>query len=199
MSKSAGNFYTIRDLIDKGWNGNEIRLTLLSAHYRSTLDFSIKSLEQSRASIARIAEARRVCEAVDPAAPNEWSEEYRRKFSAALSDDLNVSEALAATFELTNAVLRLSTESKVTPEIAASALDFFENDFEAIFDCFPSVVEIDRVEQCEIEKIAERRIEARKKGDWEESDRLRNLLLEKYHVAVRDTPEGQMLQFLVKR
>ena len=191
MSKSAGNFYTIRDLIDQGWNGNEIRLTLLSAHYRSTLDFSIKSLEQSRASIARIAEARRVCEAVDPAAPNDWSEEYREKFSAALSDDLNVSEALAATFELTNAVLKLSAESKLTPEVAASSLDFFENDFEVIFDCFPEIMEVDLGTQKEIDTLLTQRKKAREDKNWEESDRIRDELLEKFNVEVRDGADGQ--------
>jgi cysteinyl-tRNA synthetase len=191
MSKSAGNFYTIRDLLAQGWKGNEIRLALLSAHYRSTLDFSIKSLEQARASIARISEARRVCEAIDPAVPNNWSEEYREKFSAALEDDLNISEALAATFEITNAVLKLESENKLDLETAASALDFFENDFDAIFDCFSEVVELDNLQKKEIEKLLLQRKMAREGKNWAESDRIRDELLEKFNVEVRDGSNGQ--------
>ncbi len=191
MSKSAGNFYTIRDLLEKGWNGNEIRLALLSAHYRSALDFSLKSLEQARASIARITEAKRACEAVDPAAPNNWSEIYREKFSAALEDDFNVSEALATTFEMTNVVLKLASENKLTPEIAASALDFFENDFDVIFDCFSKEIEVSSTQQKEIEVLLNQRKKAREEKNWAESDRIRDELLEKFNVEVRDGEVGQ--------
>ena len=191
MSKSAGNFYTIRDLLEKGWNGNEIRLALLSAHYRSTLDFSMKSLEQARVSISGILEAKRVCEAVDSVAPNDWSDSFREKFSAALEDDLNVSVALAATFEFTKSVLKLASENKLTPEIAASALDFFENDFGAIFDCFPEEVSLDAEQQKVIEALLLQREKARAEKNWVESDRIRDELLEKFNVEVRDGVGGQ--------
>ncbi len=191
MSKSAGNFYTIRDLLEKGWKGNELRLALLGAHYRSTLNFSLDSLEQARNSIARITEARRVCEEIDPAAPNEWSESYRDKFAGALNDDLNVADALAATFELVNGVLKLAAENKLDEATAASALDFLENDFDVIFDCFPVEAELDDAATAEIEKMLELRKQARADKEWAESDRLRDELLEKYNVEVRDGGDGQ--------
>ena len=191
MSKSAGNFYTIRDLLDKGWKGNEIRLALLSAHYRSTLNFSLDSLEQSRASMARIAEAKRMCEDIDPSAPNDWSAVYREKFTTALEDDLNIADALAATFELTTVVLKLSSENKLDPETAASALDFFENDFEAVFDCFPKAVEVNSSAQKEIDELLVQRKTAREEKNWAESDRIRDELLEKFNVEVRDGGDGQ--------
>ncbi len=187
MSKSAGNFYTIRDLLEKGWKGNEIRLALLSAHYRSTLDFSMKSLEQARASIARITEARRMCEAIDPAAPNDWSEPFREKFSTALKDDFNVSDALAATFELTSAILKLESENSLDEATAASALDFFENDFEAIFDCFPAVDEEKREEiKKVITPLLQERIEARNNKDWQKSDEIRDDVAKKFNLELRD-------------
>jgi len=191
MSKSAGNFYTIRDLLEKGWKGNEIRLALLSAHYRSTLDFSMKSLDQSRASIARITEARRMCEEIDPSAPNDWSGSFRKKFSTALGDDFNVSEALAATFELTTVVLKLAAENKLDSETAASALDFFENDFEAIFDCFPEEISLDLDQTKEIDSLLSLRKTARTEKNWAESDRIRDELLENFNVEVRDGGDGQ--------
>jgi cysteinyl-tRNA synthetase len=192
MSKSAGNFFTIRDLLAEGWRGNEIRLALLGAHYRSTLDFSMKSLEQARASIARITEARRVCENTDPAAPNDFSASFRDKFENALADDLNVADALAATFEITTAILKLAADENLDPATAASALDFFENDFEAIFDCLPEEIEIDTETQKKIEKLVADRATAREGKNWAESDRIRDELLEKFNVEVRDGPEGQL-------
>ena len=191
MSKSAGNFYTIRDLLEKGWKGNEIRLALLGAHYRSTLNFSLDSLEQARSSIARITEARRMCEETDPSAPNDWSDSYREKFGNALNDDLNVADGLAATFELVSAVLKLSAENKLDEATAASALDFLENDFDVIFDCFPEVVKLNDSATSEINKMLDLRVKARADKNWDESDRLRDDLLEKYNVEVRDGSDGQ--------
>lgn len=191
MSKSVGNFFTIRDLVKEGWNGNEIRFALLGAHYRSTLDFSKKSLEQARASIARIVEARRVAEAAAPAAPSEWADPYREKFIVALSDDLNVAEALAVTFELTNAVLKLSADGKLSPEVASAALDFFDNDFEVIFSCLPEEVVFDNSTQQKIDALLAERVAARAAKNWAETDRIRDELLEEFNVEVRDGPDGQ--------
>ena len=192
MSKSLGNFYTIRDLLSQGWKGNEIRLALLSAHYRSALDFSLAALEQARASIARITEAKRACEAIEFDTPNGWAESYRKKFTQSLEDDLNVSEALAAAFEITTAILKLSAENKLDSETAASALDFFENDVTAIFDCFPEEVEISSDNQKKIDNLLAQRKVARAAKNWEESDRLRDELFAKFNVEVRDSADGQM-------
>jgi len=191
MSKSAGNFFTIRDLLAEGWRGNEIRLALLGAHYRSTLDFSKKSLEQARASIARIVEANRVCLATEYELPNDFSEKFRENFQRALSDDLNVAGALAAVFEITNAVLKLFAEQQLDGATASAALDFFQNDFDSIFECFPTEVKIEEFQKTEIEELVAQRGTARTEKNWVESDRLRDELLEKFNVEVRDGPDGQ--------
>ncbi|MBT6831729.1 cysteine--tRNA ligase [bacterium] len=191
MSKSAGNFFTIRDLLEKNWQGNEIRLALLGAHYRSTLDFSMKSLEQSRASIARIVEANRACLETEHEPPNNFAESFREKFQTALADDLNVSGALATVFEITNAVLKLNAEKKLDGATASAALNFLQNDFDPIFDCVPQKVEIHEFEKNEIESILAERKNARAEKNWAESDRIRDELLEKFHVEVRDGADGQ--------
>lgn len=191
MSKSAGNFFTIRDLLAQGWKGNEIRLALLGAHYRSTLNFSLDSLAQARSSIARINEAKRVCEEVDPAAPNDWSGVYREKFAAALADDLNVADGLAVVFDLVHGVLKLAADKNLDEETAASALDFLENDFDVIFDCFPEEVLFDAAQQKEIDGLLAQRKKAREDKEWAESDRIRDLLLEKFKIEVRDGSDGQ--------
>jgi cysteinyl-tRNA synthetase len=80
----------------------------------------------------------------------------------------------------------------LTPEIAASALDFLENDFDAIFDCFPASRDIDFHSQKEIDVLLSQRKNARAEKNWAESDRIRDELLEKFDVEVRDGADGQV-------
>ena len=187
MSKSAGNFYTIRDLFDKGWAGNEIRLTLLSAHYRKTLNFSTKSLEQARASISRIVEVNRVCLATKHESANNFAESYREKYQTALFDNLNVADALATVFELINEIFKFESEGKLDGATASSALDFLQNDFDPIFDCIPKEVKVNDLQKAEIEKLVQDRMTARENKDWAESDRIRDLLLSEFNVELLDS------------
>ncbi|MCF7846506.1 MAG: cysteine--tRNA ligase [Candidatus Gracilibacteria bacterium] len=191
MSKSAGNFYTIRDLLEKGWKGEEIRFALLSAHYRSTLDFSMKSLEQARASIARIVEANRACLDTEFEEQNDFAEKYRAEYQQALADDLNVAGALAPVFALVSDVLKLNAEQKLDGATASAALDFLQNDFDPVFDCLPREVKVNELEKAEIESLLEKRVAARNAKNWAESDRIRDELAEKWDIEVRDGPDGQ--------
>ena len=102
-----------------------------------------------------------------------------------------MADGLAATFELVSAVLKLSAENKLDEATAASALDFLENDFDVIFDCFPEVVKLNDSATSEINKMLDLRVKARADKNWDESDRLRDDLLEKYNVEVRDGSDGQ--------
>jgi cysteinyl-tRNA synthetase len=187
MSKSAGNFYTIRDLFEKGWAGNEIRFALMSAHYRSTLNFSIKSLEQARASIARIVEVNRVCLATKHEPANNFAGIYREKYQSALFDDLNIADALATAFEMINKIFKLESERKLDGATVSSALDFLQHDFDPIFDCLPVEVKVNELQKSAIEKLVQDRMKARENKDWAESDRIRDLLAEKYNVELLDS------------
>ncbi len=190
MSKSAGNFYTIRDLFEKGWKGNEIRFALMSAHYRATLNFSLKSLEQARASIARINEAVKICQQVGGEAKNhqtELVEKFRGIFQNALFDDLNIADALAAVFGLVKEMMKLREKDELTAELAEDILYFLENDFTQIFDVLPERAELDEKTREIIEKLVRERMTARENKDWAESDRIRDLLAEKYNVELLDS------------
>jgi len=104
MSKSEGNFFTLRDLLGKGYSGREIRYVLLSAHYRIPLNFMLGSLDAARAALGRVdafteALDRRAGSVSEGRVPD-WADARLREFEAAMSDDLNVSAALAALFEL---------------------------------------------------------------------------------------------------
>ena len=97
MSKSAGNFFTLRDLIDKGWLGREIRYVLVNAHYRTGLNFAFDALEDARKSLERI--DRCVETATEGEAP-EWASAHLAAFADAVNDDLNLPKAFAALFAL---------------------------------------------------------------------------------------------------
>ena len=101
MSKSLGNFFTLRDLLAKGFTGREIRYLLLTAHYRETFNFTLDGLQGARAALARIDECLAKLRelAGNTTAPPEPGDELIPEFSAALEDDLNISRAWAAVFK----------------------------------------------------------------------------------------------------
>jgi len=191
MSKSVGNFFTIRDLLKKGWKGEEIRFALLGAHYRSTLDFSEDSLVQARNSIARIMEANRACLATAHEEKNNFADKFRDDYRKVLFDDFNISGALAIVFQLIGDILKLNSEGKLEGATASAALNFLQYDFDPIFDCIPREVKVNELQKAEIETLVQARQTARDEKDWAKSDQLRDELLEKFNVEVRDGPDGQ--------
>ncbi len=101
MSKSLGNFYTLRDLIDKGYSGVEVRYMLLHTHYRTQLNFTFEGLDGAKSALSRLKDFyQRMQEAADPKqaltpACKEALEKGLQGFAEALADDLNISVALA--------------------------------------------------------------------------------------------------------
>lgn len=190
MSKSKGNFYTIRDLLEQGWTGEEIRYLLLSAHYRTALNFTMDGLEQARNSIARIVEARRIFQEVagDFATTflGEDIEKIRGKFQEALFDDINVADGLAVVFELIKYGLKLREEGNLTAEKSAEILLFLETDFAQIFDVIPEEKEFSVTDKTDIENLITARNQARTDKNWPESDRIRDELLERFGVELID-------------
>ncbi len=178
MSKSAGNFYTIRDLLDKGWKGEEIRYALLGAHYRSTLDFSYDSLVQARSSVERLEEAKRIFSNLSGGKKGNFLPEAG-EFRKALFDDLNVAEGLSITFNLIKEGMKQREENKLTPERAGEIVKFLEEDFNHIFDIFPKEKELSATEKKEIEELIAKRDKFRAEKNWGEADWIRDELLEK--------------------
>lgn len=204
MSKSKGNFYTIRDLIADGWTGNEIRYLLMSAHYRTALNFSTKGLEQARGSIARLTEGRRLfdefiaekkstgasvsssSEKIDTSSI--WS--LRTKYQQALFDDLNIPEALGQVFEMIRWGLRLRESGELTLAIATSIIEFIDTDFDPVFDVFPEAKKVDPALVLLIEKNIAERVEAKKNKDYGLADSIRTMLLAEHSVELFDEAGG---------
>jgi len=187
MSKSAGNFYTIRDLLDKGWKGEEIRYALLGAHYRSTLDFSYDSLVQARSSIERLKEARRIFSDLAGTAKVDSDLKEVEEFKTSLFDDLNVADALSVTFNLIKKGMKAREENKLTAEESAGIVKFLEEDFNSIFDVF---AEINPIKQGSIAKKVffhlQDRLQFRADKNWKEADRIRDYLLKEFDIELKD-------------
>ena len=178
MSKSLGNFFTLRDLIEKGWTGREIRYVLVNAHYRTGLNFAFTALEDARKALARIDAC--VEKATDGATPD-WAQKHLDDFTAAVNDDLNVPKAFAALFELVR---------DANGKGGAGVLPVFKRMDEVLglifFENEKQKVEL----PAEVQAMLAERAAARAAKNWAESDRLRDALAAAGWL-VKDSKEGQ--------
>ena len=178
MSKSLGNFFTLRDLLDKGYTGREIRYVLINAHYRSGLNFAFDALEDARKALARIDAC--VEKATDGETPD-WAQKHLDDFAAAVNDDLNMPRAFAALFELVR---------DANGKGGAGVLPVFKRMDEVLgvifFENEKKAVEI----PADIQAMLDQRAVARQAKNWAESDRLRDELAAKGWL-VMDSKDGQ--------
>lgn len=177
MSKSAGNFFTLRDLIEKGYTGREIRYVLINAHYRQGLNFAFSALDDARKSLARIDAC--VEKATAGEAP-EWAKARLDEFAAAVNDDLNMPKAFAALFELVR-----DTNSHG----GGPVLDVFKRMDEVLGVIFFGKAEKADV-PAEVQALLDKRADARKAKDWALSDKLRDEIAAMGWL-VKDSREGQ--------
>ena len=194
MSKSLGNFFTLRDLLEKGYTGREIRYVLLTgAHYRQTLNFTFAGLDAARAALQRLDEfTSRLREAAGSAAPAgdvpAWAVKGLGQFGAGLDDDLNISKAMAALFDLVRDGHRALDEGTLDAPGAAAAAKVL-GEIDRVLGCLePS----EALVPADVTELAEQRQAARAAKDWAEADRLRDAIAA-LGWAVKDTPEGPKL------
>jgi len=190
MSKSKQNFYTIPDLVERGYRPDAIRYLLSAAHYRKPLNFTWDGLHQAATSIEKVQGFVRRLDEVDrvgAAAPavEEAVRKAREAFDRALDDDLNTAEALAAVHELVNEGNRLLVEGAVTREGAARLRAQIES-MDAIFAVLmPGEDRLSPEEQA----LLDGRQEARRQREFQKADEHRKKL-EELGVVLEDTPKG---------
>lgn len=180
MSKSLGNFFTIREVLDK-YSAEVIRYFLISSHYRSQVDYSESSLAEAQSALDRFYQAIRGLEPEDFEG-KELSSEYTERFKAAMSDDFNTPEALAVMFELVKA-LNIARQKEVSDQVRILATTLREmGDVLGILQTDPEQyfrgTTTDGMPDAEIEEWIVRRKTARENKDWAESDRIRDVLAE---------------------
>ena len=189
MSKSLGNFYTLRDLLNKGFSGRELRYALIRVNYRLPLNFTFDGLNEARQSLLRLDDwvhrLRDIAGDADPAM--DFATANSEGFFEALDDDLNVSAALAQVFDQVRAANRAIDRSELTPAQAAALLRWW--------DRINQVLQLQEEEGSIPEYVCQllkRRDAARKDKNWEESDALR-AQIEALGWMVRDTKDGPKL------
>lgn len=187
MSKSLGNFFTIRDVLGH-YDAETVRYFLLSGHYRSQLNYSEDNLKQARAALERLYTA---IKDVDLTVTADPAEEFVAKFKAAMDDDFNTPEAYSVLFDMVREINRLKTTDMsqasalaVAMKQLADVLGLLSQESDAFFKGEGSDDEV-----AEIEALIVERNRARSEKDWPAADVARNRLNE-LGVVLEDGPSG---------
>ena len=200
MSKSLGNFFTVRDIREK-YDSEVIRYFMLSAHYRNPINFADTLMEQAKSSVERVytcldnlafllknAEDKELCDTCK-AVLNKL-EEYREKYIAAMDDDLNTAGAIGAIFDI---VYLANTE--VTAQMPKSVIEKVIDtirELGGVLGLFTKTEE--KSLDDEVEALIEERNAARKAKDWAKADAIRDKLKE-MNIVLKDTPNGVQWSF----
>jgi cysteinyl-tRNA synthetase len=191
MAKSLGNFFTLRDLLGKGFTGREIRYLLLTAHYRETFNFTLEGLQGARTALTRIDECLMKLREVAGSTTATDHAPVIGQFTAAMDNDLNVAAAWGAIFDWVRDTNRRLADNALDAPAAAAALAAWEKLDSVLGVGAPAELQI----PAEINALFEARQAARKAKDFKRSDAIRDELKCKGWV-IEDTPKGSRLKKL---
>jgi cysteinyl-tRNA synthetase len=211
MSKSLGNFFTLRDLLAKGFTGREIRYLLLTAHYRETFNFTIEGLQGARTALARIDECvtklreiasqplthpsvsaslrRDEADTLSPQSGARGASKLTSDFSDALDNDLNISAAWAAVFEWVRETNKRIADNSLSAADASAALTAWNKVDSVLGIGASNEIEV----PAELAVLLEARQVARKAKDFKRADAIRDELKAKGWV-IEDTAKGPKLK-----
>jgi cysteinyl-tRNA synthetase len=196
MSKSLGNFFTLRDLLARGFTGREVRYLLLTAHYRETFNFKLEGLAGAKTALARIDECvgklrERAADmlSLEKSPGQNSAVSLLQPFTAALDEDLNISGAWGAVFEWVREVNRRLAEHTLSPTAAETGL--------LEWNKIDSVLGIGAKSETEVPPeilaLAAARVAAKKEKDFKRADEIRDELKSK-GWTIEDTPKGPKLK-----
>ena len=174
MSKSLGNFFTVREVL-KSFSAEVVRYFILSSHYRSPLNYSQDNLQQASSALERFYLALRDCEE----AVAVQGSEFETRYFAALSDDFNTPEAIAVLFDLTREINRLKAESSHEKAMAYASLMIKLGAYLGVLQQDPEIFlrgDSSAADDAEIDALIVRRNQARAEKNWAEADRVRDEL-----------------------
>ncbi len=190
MSKSKGNFYTIQDLVAKGYDPLVIRFSLINARYRETLNFTLQGLHEAASALTTL---RDLAEKLQPAGNspqdsplNAQDSAMLADFTRSMDDDLNIAGALGTLFTW---AAPLSKQKKITPDQAPSALAALKKIDTLLAVIFPPLRPLDLQITAQIDSVLAQRYAARTAKDWPKSDQLRQQLTT-LGIEIKDTPTG---------
>ena len=195
MSKSLGNFFTVRDVAEK-YGYEPIRYLMISSHYRSPINYSVDIIEQCKAALQRLYNCRDSLDfelsSAEETAPDNLDEikaqlsKRREQFVEAMDDDLNTADGIAALFELVKDI-NVNVLGSGSKELISFAAGLFDELSGVLGLVYNRNAEADL--DSEIEKLIELRTKARQEKNWAESDRIRDEL-KAQGIILEDTPQG---------
>ncbi|MCR5482344.1 MAG: cysteine--tRNA ligase [Clostridia bacterium] len=195
MSKSKGNFFTVRDIL-KHYDGEVMRFFLLSGHYRNPINFSDALMEQAKNGLARLENARENLKYLIKNGQGSMTEtekaqlegfnKYREKFIAAMDDDLNTADAVSAVFELVTAI-NTAVKDGASGEFAEAALKTLM-EFADVLGILQKDDEDEGIDS-ELQALIDERQAARKAKNFARADEIRDMLAAK-GITLKDTPQG---------
>ena len=198
MSKSLGNFFTVRGIL-KEFDAEDVRMFMLSAQYRSPINFSREMIAQAHASLSRLYTARdqmsfllehaqdRPLNETEPAFVDRIKT-YADRFDNAMDDDLNTADAIGALFEIVR-----DANVTLTADSSKAAIDTALNTLTSLCDVLGLMMKKGGELPADIQALADSRAQARKDRDWKKSDELRDQLKSLGYI-VEDTKEGQKVR-----
>ena len=195
MSKSLNNFFTVRDILEK-YDADVVRFFMLSAHYRTQLNFSIELLDSAKASVERLYNAignlERLLEEVKIEEVQEGEKafvdtlnSYRQKYIEKMDDDFNTADGIAVIFDLIKDI-NINVSSDSSKKIIQMSLDLIRELGQPL--CILQKSTKVSLEE-EIEKLIEERQQARKDKNWALADKIRDDLKDR-GIILEDTPQG---------
>src|SRR5215472_3604383 len=193
MSKSAGNFYTLRDLLAMGYAPETVRYLLSSVPYRKKLNFTFDGLKSAATAIDRLRNFKLRLETDkyeegENETITERTRAAKRRFEESLDDDLNTAEAQGAVFEFVRDLNTAMDSSEFLAGNAPAALEFLD-EFDSIFDVLRPSRKETAISDAEVEGLIAERNTAKKNRDFQRADQIRAQLLEA-GVVLEDTKEG---------
>ncbi len=196
MAKSAGSFYTLRDILSKGYSPMAVRYALLSTHYRQQLNFTFEGIDASKNSIERLNEFFSKVKEMEEKSQSKGFNLVHKEISRAkagfgdsMDDDLNISGALAAVFDFVKEINKLMAETKISKKEALEIVKLMRE-----FDRVLGILKQDEETiPEEIAALAEQRLNARKNKDWALSDQLRSRIKEKGYY-MDDVSDGYRIK-----
>jgi cysteinyl-tRNA synthetase len=193
MSKSLGNFYTLRDLLKQGHKARAIRYSLLSTHYRQAQNFTLDGLASAEAAVQRLQDFMANVQTAEGTGTSVegLSKRATQQFEEGMDDDLNISLGLAAIFEFVRDVNRLLADGRLSRDNAPSVMATMRQ-FDRVLGLLDDA---DTAPDADVERLVQAREQARKRRDFATADRLRAEITALGYV-IEDTPRGSRLKRL---